>query len=343
MKVLKKTTILSGFLGSGKTTYLNYLLKSNPSTRYAIVENEFGEESIDGDLILRTSNDIVELNNGCLCCSLNENLYDLLSAFYLQKDAFDELIIEATGVADPASIAEPFLTHPAIKKSFELIHTICIIDAEQIEDQLKDTEEARKQIAFSDVLLIAKTDLVSPEYIHKLREILNGINPLAQVLVKDKGSYPAIPLTVSVVNHEHEPKKTCNHNHHHHKQEACNHSHDYKAIITHQHTDIVTHSFVFNEPFNINELYHQLLVLLTYQSKDIYRFKGIVYTDDPLTKFVIQSVGKRLGMEELQMSKDNEIKLSKFVFIGKNLKPDGFRKLLERCINKTQEHIPKKI
>lgn len=337
--MLKKTTILTGFLGAGKTTYLNHLLKSNPNTKYAIIENEFGEVGIDGDLIIRSNDSIVEMNNGCLCCSLNENLYELLSDLHSRKDDFDELIIEATGIADPAAIAEPFLTHPAVKKSFELIHTICIIDAEQIEDRLMDTEEARKQIAFSDVLLIAKTDFVSPEYIAKLKEILKGINPLAQVHVKDKDSYPAIPLTASVVNHKHDPEKTCNHNHHHHKQEACDHSHDYKAITTHQHTDIVTHSFVFNEPFNINELYHQLLVLLTFQSKDIYRFKGIVYTNDPLSKVLIQSVGKRLGMEGLQMSDENEIELSKFVFIGKNLKPDGFRKLLERCKTKTNVHL----
>ena len=120
----KKTTILTGFLGAGKTTYLNHLIRSNPNIRYAIIENEFGEESIDGDLIIRSSDNIVELNNGCLCCSLNENLYDLLSDLHSRKDDFDELIIEATGIADPANIAEPFIIHPAVKNTFKLVNFV---------------------------------------------------------------------------------------------------------------------------------------------------------------------------------------------------------------------------
>jgi len=330
----KKTTILTGFLGAGKTTYLNYLLQSNPNTRYAIIENEFGEESIDGELIIRSSDNIVELNNGCLCCSLNENLYDLLSELHYRKDEFDELIIEATGIADPANIAEPFITHPAVKNTFELVNTICIIDSEQIEDRLKDTEEARKQIAFSDVLLLVKTDLVSLNYVEQLTITLKGINPLAQVLTKENGVYPII-LPSSIKHNSAKNTSTCKH----HNDEKCDHHHEHKTTITHQHTDIITHSFIFNEKFNIEEMKRQLFVFLTFQSKDIYRFKGIVYGGNPLKKHIIQSVGKRMGTDELQISEEIESGLSKFVFIGKNIKPDGLKKLLEHCKTKTNVHL----
>lgn len=327
----KKTTILTGFLGAGKTTYLNFLLKSNPDTNYAIIENEFGQESIDSDLIIRSSDSIVELNNGCLCCSLNDNLYDLLNDLYLRKDDFDELIIEATGIADPAGVAEPFLNHPAVKNTFELTNTICIIDAELIEEQLRKTEEARKQISFSDVLLIGKIDLVTTSYLAYLIKILQGINPFAKIVIKSEGKYPEIVPKQSVQSHIPGKKmESCNHS------KKCNHQHhsDNPTITSHQHTNIVTHSFVFDEPFDMTELHHQLFVLLKFQAKDIYRFKGIVYGKNNSNKIVIQSVSSRLSIEEIHAWQPSENKHSKFVFIGKSIKPDGFKKLLERCIIK---------
>lgn len=331
----KKATILTGFLGSGKTTYLNHLIKSNPNTKFAIIENEFGEQSIDGELIIKTSEDIVELTSGCLCCSLNENLYDILSDLHLRKNEFDELIIEATGIADPASIAEPFLTHPAVKNNYELVHTICIIDAEQIEDWLEKTEEARMQITFADVLLINKTDLIEPTYAHQLIDILKGINPLAQIVIKENGVYPTI-VTSGVFEKLNtiEDKNICYHIH----PEKIN-AHENNSTISHQHSDITTHSFVFSEAFNIDMLYHQLFVLLTLQSKYLYRFKAIVFSENFDKKIVIQSVGKRLSMEEIKLTDADKSRQSKFVFIGKNIKPEGFRKLVERCIIKKQEEV----
>jgi G3E family GTPase len=324
---MKKTIILTGFLGAGKTTYLNHLLRSNPETKYAIIENEFGEQSIDGDLIIRTglnSDNILEMNNGCLCCSLNDGLYNILSDLHSRKNDFDELIIEATGVADPAGVAQPFLISSAVKKTFELTNTICIIDAEQIEDQLRDTVEARLQIVFSDVILINKTDLVSRPYLDTLQEVLKGINPLAQIYVQENGKYPII----SNVNSQSNLGK-----------EVSDHDHEHSGEIrhSHQHTDIVTHSFVFNQQFDINLLYRQLLILITVQGKDIYRFKSIVNGHDNLYKIVIQSVGKRLHMEVLNEWSQGEDARSKFVFIGKNISPLGFERLLKRCVSDSTE------
>jgi len=178
----KPSTILTGFLGAGKTTYLNYLLQSKPDIRYAIIENEYGEQSIDSELILRAEDDIIELNNGCLCCTLNDNLYDILNKLFERREEYDEILIEATGVADPRGLADPFITYPTIKKQFPLTRIICLIDAELIEDQLKNTKEAISQITFSDVLLINKIDLVSEGYLGELTERLQKLNPLAKIV-----------------------------------------------------------------------------------------------------------------------------------------------------------------
>ena len=327
----KKTTILTGFLGAGKTTYLNHLIQSNPNIKYAIVENEFGEQNIDNDLIIRTVDDIVELNNGCLCCSLNDNLYDLLSDLHFKKDEFDELIIEATGIADPAGIAEPFITHPAVKKTFELVNTICIVDAENLETWLSETEEARQQISFADIILIGKIDLVEVSYVKQLVSLLKGINPLATIITKNEdGSYPTIhkKTLTNTCNHHNEQKKSCCS---HPKEDTQSHSHQPESHNTHAHADIVTCSFVFDEAFDSQQLYQQLMVLLSFQSKDLYRFKGIVYADNPTKKYAIQSVGKRLGIEAIEISNKGELQQSRFVFIGKNLNPAGFKKLLKKC------------
>ncbi|MEL6355988.1 MAG: GTP-binding protein, partial [Bacteroidota bacterium] len=142
----KPVTILTGFLGAGKTTFLNHLLQENEGIRYAIIENEFGKQGIDNELVLRPDETIVELNNGCLCCTLNDNLYDILNELHERRDEFDEIIIEATGVADPTGLAQPFIIHPLVKKHFPLTAIICLVDAELVEDQLKETEEAINQI-----------------------------------------------------------------------------------------------------------------------------------------------------------------------------------------------------
>lgn len=310
------TTILTGFLGSGKTTFLNHLIQSKPDTRFAIIENEFGEESIDGDLIVRSSDDIVEMNNGCLCCTLNENLYDLLGELHERRADFDALLIEATGVADPAGLAEPFLIHPAVKKTFELQQVICLVDAEQAEDQLKQTEEARKQIAFSDVLLLNKTDLVSPEYVKELQEKLSGINPTAEVLLKKDQKFPVIKPSSSAHLLKANPKADASHSHSH----------------SHRHNDISTHALTFDTPVELQLLYHLLLAYLTFQAKDTYRVKGILHTTESNQKYLLQSVGKRLGIEPIGEWKTGEERKTKIVFIGKNLQLEALQKLIERSL-----------
>ena len=329
----KPVTILTGFLGAGKTTFLNHLLQENEDKRYAIIENEFGEQGIDNELVLRPDETIVELNNGCLCCTLNDNLYDILNELFERRDDFDEIIIEATGVADPTGLAQPFIAHPLIKKHFPLTAIICLVDAELVEDQLKETEEAINQITFSDVLLINKIDLVSEHYVKTLEGRLQQLNPLAQILKGHINQYPKIEnqrnnekleelLLTSKEEVKFSPKQLAfpvqkPHTHHHHK-----------------HTEEVnSHTFTFDRPFDFPTMFQQLFVYLTFQSKGLYRIKGLIWLKDKDQQFLIQSVGKRLDVQEKRPWKPNEIKQSVIVFIGKQLQRQGLERLLKKCIS----------
>lgn len=327
----KPTTILTGFLGAGKTTYLNHLLKTNPDTRYAIIENEFGEQNIDSDLIIRAEDGIVELNNGCLCCTLNENLFDILNTLFDRKEEYDELIIEATGVANPVGLAEPFVMHPAIKSFFPISSIICLIDAELIEEQLEETEEALSQITYSDVLLINKTDLVAEDQLNRIKAKLARLNPLARVFEGSKEGFPEI--------HSEENRGLFNEMHHSEPEHA--HSHDNESSFPvnkphshhhHDHTEeIGSISFIFEQAFDYKKLSHHLNVYLLLQSKGLYRMKGLVWVKDSDQQYVVQSVGKRLDFSEKEKKCQKYNIQSKIVFIGKNLQRKGLERLLSRC------------
>ncbi len=329
-------TILSGFLGAGKTTYLNHLLKSNEGVRYAVIENEFGQEGIDNELIIRPEDTIVELNNGCLCCTLNDNLYDIINELYERRDEIDEIIIEATGVADPTGLAEPFIAHPMIKKHFPLTSIICMVDAELIEDQIQDTEEAINQVTYSDILLLNKIDLVNDDYISYLEEYLRKLNPLATIVRGTKDSYPKIEYQrrndkleklLHDTSHDHHQVITNDglpfqkpHHHHHHE-----HTKDVNSI-----------SLVFDTPFDFHKLHLRLSVFLSFQSKDLYRMKGLIWLADDQQQFIVQSVGKRLDFQAKEARSTEVGAKSVMVFIGKNLQREGIEKMLKSCLAKTQ-------
>jgi G3E family GTPase len=316
---MKKVTILTGFLGAGKTTFLNQFLKYHQDKKMAIIENEFGEENIDNELIINVDDDLIAMNNGCLCCTLNDNLYELLGALLDRKEEFDELVIECTGIADPAEVAAPFMTHPAFKKEFALQQVICLVDAEQIKQQLHQTEEAIKQISFSSVVIINKTDLVTEEQLENLQADIQSISPFSSIVRGNKTQYDFETIMQLPLFQERENEvKTHLHEHHHH----------------HKHGEITTLSLRYDKAFEIGSLYHRLLQLLLFQSKDIFRIKGVIYTDEKDKKIILQSVGKRLTLEEGKTWQPDEPRISRIVVIGKNLIPEIFEKMLYHCLKK---------
>ena len=306
--ILIHVKIITGFLGAGKTTFINHYMKSKPDTRFGIIENEFGKENIDSKLLVKTEMPVMEMTNGCICCSINEELYDALNYFYEKREEFDELIIEATGIADPASVAEPFLIHEGVKKAFVLDAVICLIDCENIEDRLADTKEAIQQIAFSNIILLNKTELVSDHYVVSLKEQLQRINSLAEIHIFDRTSDLVIPE--SSYTSDFKPAKLDN--------------------AEEKHSAIKSITIAIDQPFQIQELHFRLIQFMLFQAKDVYRMKAIVYdeNDEP---YILQSVGSRVSIDKIPMPELSTY-VSKFVFIGKNLQREVFEKLLGKYV-----------
>ncbi|PZP40015.1 MAG: GTP-binding protein [Pseudopedobacter saltans] len=344
----KPVTILTGFLGSGKTTFLNELIKAYPEKRPIIVENEFGEENIDSELVIGAGDKIFSFSDGCVCCSLNTELFELLRQLWGNREKFDELIIEATGIADPGFIAMPFVENPNMEQFYKLDRVICLVDAKFIENELKNTEEARKQIAFSDILLITKTDEVSTEKIEEIKHLLKDINPWANVLAgNNKEGYPIaeiMALTREKIDsaifdetqakyeqeieaeHEHNHEDDEHHDHHHEHGESCNHH-------SHHH-DIESFSFKYTQAFDLDKLQDMLIDYLNAHEDQIYRVKGFVDVSHLPNRLVVQLAGTILTVTDGQPWQADEIRQSRLVFIGKNLKEDVIDKLLQACLLK---------
>ncbi|WPV64591.1 GTP-binding protein [Chitinophaga sp. LS1] len=309
----KPVTIITGFLGAGKTTFLNELLIAEKRGKYAIIENEFGKESIDGELVMDISDNIFEMSSGCLCCNLNEDLVALLIDLSNKASAFEELIIETTGIADPSSVALPFLIDPVVTRYYQLQRVICLVDARNISYELATTEEARKQISFSDILLISKTDLVSDEELAGIHNLLKEINPFAIILSGTKDHFP----------HKEMMDYIRKQNEHYNGQETKTEKH---------HHSLSSLTLTFDKPFDIPKLQHTMMVFMAVQAKDIYRVKGIVYGFGENEKYILQSVAEYLAMAPGNQWQEGEIRRSKIVFIGKNLKMKGFEQLLSHAL-----------
>ncbi|WP_273445804.1 CobW family GTP-binding protein [Neolewinella agarilytica] len=332
----RPVTILTGFLGAGKTTFLNHLLALTNDRRYAIIENEYGKRGIDHELVLRPDETIVQLDSGCLCCTLSDDLYDLLNDLHTRRDEFDEIIIEATGLADPTGLAQPFLAHPLIKKHFPLRAIVCLVDAELIDQQLRETEEAIRQISYSDILLINKVDLVEQSQVNLLTQMLKRTNPLATIYHGQEGHYPTFKLD------DHPERLEQLYQDVHRVVSATETPVSFpvpkpQQPHPHQHTsEVESHSFTLDRPFDDQVFYQQLFVYLTFQSEGLYRMKGLVWIAGKEEQFIVQSVGKRLNLTAKRPWKAGEKKRSVIVFIGKGLQRKSLERLLVRCLKRAE-------
>lgn len=312
----KKVTVLTGFLGSGKTTLLNVILQHQPQTRFAIIENEVGEIGIDGELVIRNSDSFTELNNGCICCSLNENFTETLKKLS-QRDDWDELIIEATGVANPGGIVSPFKQLPWIEKYFQHPNVICIADAQNIEEQLRVSSTTASQLAYGDKVYISKADLVEDDRVSEIKNIIQRFNPFASLYSGNKNDIPLL----SLLKKEDALRPVI--------QFASKIDHINNSDFQHDHFDAI--SLEYEISFDENKLFTRLYTFLVLQSENVYRFKGIFYDPRKKQKMVIQSVMQSLFIEEGEDWGEDELKISKFVFIGKNLQEKGFDKMIKGC------------
>jgi G3E family GTPase len=341
------TTILTGFLGAGKTTLLNRLLKEPHGYRIAVIENEYGEESIDNEILVQDSTEqIVEMSNGCICCTVRGDLISALSSLAIKRNAgeihFDRVLIETTGLANPGPVAQTFFMDEEVAMHYMLDAVITIVDAKHGMEQLDAREEAQRQVGFADRILLSKTDLTTPAEVDALIARLKRMNPRAPISRNDLNGEPIASLLdlrgfnlndkleidpdfLKAEEHEHDHEHghcdhgpDCGHEHHHHH---------------HGHTDDIS-AFVFrsDRPFDAARLDNFLGSLIQVFGPRMLRYKGILYMQGADRKVVFQGVHQTMGSDLGAPWLENEERGSKMVFIGVNLPRQTFLEGLEQCL-----------
>lgn len=319
-------TVLTGFLGAGKTTLLNHILHENHDEKIAVIVNEFGDAGIDSQLVVGADEEILEMNNGCICCSVRGDLVRILGELIEarmglsksnKKIDFDRVIIETTGLADPGPVAQTLLAEQEIIFFYQLDAIVTVVDAFHISQHLDEGHEAQKQIGFADILLLNKTDLVDPPFLEKLQQRLQTINPTAQMYVTQQSQIElkaildvqAFDLAKKL---EIDPKFLDRHHHHHH--------------------DAVS-SLVLREkrPLSLEALDAFIQAWIADHGPDTFRYKGILNIKGMNKRFVFQGVHMLFGIAADREWQKDEDRHSEIVIIGKNLDRNWFEEQLNHC------------
>lgn len=315
-------TIVTGFLGAGKTTLLNYLIKEYPDKKFAVIENEFGEINIDSQLIVNAGSNIFELSNGCICCVLNDDLVNLLYELLDSGKEFNHLIIETTGMADPGSVALNFISDFGIQQKYRLDAIIALADAVNLEKELAETEEAAKQLAIADHILLNKISSVGKEELEEIKNIVRRINHTASLTLCDY----AAPQGINILQLKAFSAKFV----------LATDFENYEAppIMRglqkeHVHTDVTSVSVVLKG--KLHPIIFDNWITLMLFSSTIFRIKGVLNMEGFDRKFIFQSVGSQF-VSELGPEWEEEERINKMVFIGKKLDrkviEEGFAKCL---------------
>ncbi len=341
-------TILTGFLGSGKTTLLKRVLTEAHGQKIAVIENEFGDEDIDSDILVRESGEqIIQLNNGCVCCTIREDLRSTLSDLAARKRKgeldFERVVIETTGLADPGPVAQTFFMDDEIAESFLLDSILTLVDAKHGDGQLDTRQEARRQIGFADQIFISKTDLVDASTVDALTHRIKHMNPRAPQRKVHFGEVPIAevfdlrgfnlnakldidPEFLAEAGHAHEHHDH-DHDHDHEHGEHCDHPH-------HHHHDDDVKSFVFKSEraFNPAKLEDFLGAIVQVYGPKMLRYKGVLNMKGSDRKVIFQGVHQLMGSDLGPKWAPGEKKTSKMVFIGLDLPRDVFLQGLEQCL-----------
>jgi G3E family GTPase len=308
-------SVLTGFLGAGKTTLLNYILKEEHGCKFAIIVNEVGEIGIDGDLISTQEEEVVQVSNGCLCCTVRKDLVRGVQQL-LQKGGFDYLLIETTGVADPGPVAQTFLNIPALTQRARLDSIITVTDAEQLPRQLKEEEVVREQLAMADFILLNKTDLVSEDQLAQIEATIAQFNPHATIFRTTHGKVPLAEL-LDVNAFDVDRKLAVN-------PDLLN------ELKQSSHSGIESFSFEFDQPFDIDKL-EGAIQTMSEQDK-IYRSKGFLWFKGNPRRAVFHGVNNRFTIFWDRLWEATEIRKSKLVFIGRALDRAKLLKVLNSCL-----------
>ena len=310
-------TVLTGYLGAGKTTLLNRILTYEHGKKVAVIINEFGEIGIDNQLVIDADEEIFEMNNGCICCTVRGDLLRIIGNLMKRRNKFDHLVIETTGIADPAPVIQTFFVDDDLREQVSLDAVITVVDTKHIFHHW-EAEEAQEQIAFADIILLNKTDLVSPQQLDELEQKIRGMNAIAKIHRTQNSDIgmDAI-LGVRAFNLEN----------------ALEIDPDFLAEHTHEHDTSVT-SVALTLPGAIDgeRINAWLDVLLQTQGADIFRMKGIINIAGEENRFVFQGVHMLFEGTSDRPWKPDETRVNQLVFIGRNLDADQLKKEFQQCL-----------
>lgn len=331
-------TVLTGYLGSGKTTLLNRILSGDHGRRYAVIVNEFGEIGIDNELIVESDEEIYEMNNGCVCCTVRGDLIRVVERLAKRSGRFDAIIIETTGLADPAPVAQTFFMDEDVRAKTRLDAVVALADAKHLPARLHDSREAEDQIAFADIVLLNKTDLVSGSELEEVETAIRRINPNA-VIHRTKRAEIALEQVLDrrafdlsrILDDGHEFPDRHEH-HHHHEHESgpdCEHDHDHLQGGIHG-SDIGSISLSAGE-LNPERFFPWIEKITQIDGPDILRLKGILaFADDP-DRFVVQGIHMILEGDHQRPWRPGEERKSRLVFIGRNLDREKLERTFAAC------------
>ncbi len=340
-------TVLTGYLGAGKTTLLNRVLTENHGKKYAVIVNEFGEIGIDNDLVVGADEEVFEMNNGCICCTVRGDLIRIIGSLLKRRDKFDAILVETTGLADPAPVAQTFFTDDDIKRETKLDSIVTVVDAKHIEQRLADSAEAEEQIAFADIVLLNKTDLVSPEDLKKIEARVRKLNPFATIhhtvrsaialdKILDKGAFDlnrALELDPCFLHgHAHDPSHDHSHDHDHgHDHHHHDHLDNGTANPLHD-EDIRSISLTTDKPLNAAKFDAWISDVLMSQGQNILRSKGILNMAGQDQRYVFQGVHMVSESSFTGPWPAKDKRRSRLVFIGRKLDEPGLREGFLACI-----------
>ncbi len=343
MNAKTPVTVLTGYLGAGKTTLLNRILTEDHGKRYAVIVNEFGEVGIDNDLIVGADEEVFEMNNGCVCCTVRGDLIRVLSGLMKRKGGFDAIIVETTGLADPGPVAQTFFVDDDVKAKTQLDSVTTVVDAKHLPLRLADSREAVEQIAFADQIVLNKTDLVTPEELASVEAAIRRINPFAPIhhaqrsnvpldAILGRGGFDLARITDIAPEFLNPAHGEAGHVH----DEDCDH-HDHDHHAHHDHHDhaaaagIRGISLVLRKAVNGVRVTNWLNQLLADQGPDILRAKGILDVAGDERRLVFQAVHMILEGDFQREWTAKDERYSRMVFIGRNLDEAALRSGFAAC------------
>jgi len=311
-------TVLTGYLGAGKTTLLNRILTADHGRKFAVVINEFGELGVDNDLVIDADEEVFEMNNGCICCTVRGDLIRILTGLMRRRDRFDGIIVETTGLADPAPVAQTFFVDEDVRRATKLDAIVTVADAKHLPARLADSSEAVEQIAFADIIVLNKMDLVSPEEADEVERRIRAINPYAEIRRATKADVPidavigrdAFNLSRIL---EREPEFLSGED---------DHEHD---------SGVGSVAFEVDRPIDPERFNAWITQVLAVKGPDLLRTKGILYYAGDSRRFAFQAVHMIADGDFIGEVKPGDPRRSRIVFIGRDLNRPWLRRGFEAC------------